>query len=57
MTENISVVECFSKYIYDNHELQEYENLTYAMYHSDDTPLIYKSYFEKILFELGEKKK
>lgn len=36
---------------------QEYENLIYAMYHSDDTPLIYKTYFEKILFELGEKKK
>lgn len=33
----------------------EYENLIYAMYKSDDTPLIYKTYFEKILFELGEK--
>ena len=32
-----------------------YENLIYAMYKSDDTPLIYKTYFEKILFELGEK--
>lgn len=33
----------------------EYENLIYAMYKSDDTPLIYKTYFEKILFELGQK--
>ena len=32
----------------------EYENLIYAMYYSDDTPEIYKSYFEKILFELGK---
>ena len=36
---------------------KEYEDLIYAMYQSDDTPLIYKSYFEKILFELGEKKR
>lgn len=35
----------------------EYENLIYAMYQSDDTPLIYKTYFEKILFEMGEMKK
>ena len=29
----------------------EYENLIYAMYKSDDTPEIYKPYFEKVLFE------
>lgn len=35
---------------------QEYENLIYAMYRSDDTPLIYKTHFEKILSELGKRK-
>lgn len=34
----------------------EYENLIYAMYRSDDTPEMYKPHFEKILFELGQKK-
>ena len=34
----------------------EYENLIYAMYRSDDTPLDYKPLFEKILFEMGQKK-
>lgn len=35
----------------------EYENLIYAMYKSDDTPEKYKPHFEKVLFDLGEKKK
>ena len=35
----------------------EYENLIYAMYKSDDTPEKYKPHFEKILFDLGKKKK
>ena len=35
---------------------KEYEDLIYAMYRSDDNPRVYKTYFEQILFELGEKK-
>lgn len=34
----------------------EYENLIYAMYKSDDTPEVYKPHFERILFELGQKR-
>ena len=34
---------------------KEYEELIYAMYRSDDTPLDYKPCFEKILFDLGKK--
>lgn len=34
----------------------EYVNLIYAMYHSDDTPEIYKPHFEQILFKLGKKR-
>lgn len=34
----------------------EYENLIYAMYKSEDTPEVYKPYFEKILTDLGKKR-
>lgn len=34
---------------------REYENLIYAMYQSEDTPEVYKPYFENILAQLGKR--